>query len=82
VRVETGIGWFVNRVVATEGIMPGVIGCSHHFGRWRLAESSGGERWATSFVEISSRGGGTWFLRRKRGAGPWASPDPDSSRVW
>src|SRR5439155_9721323 len=38
VKVETEIGYFVNRVWVTEGIRPGVIACSHHLGRWRLKE--------------------------------------------
>ena len=41
VRIETEIGHFVDRVWVTEGIRPGVVACSHHLGRWRLAEGEG-----------------------------------------
>src|SRR6185503_18554651 len=41
-RIETEIGHFVDRVWVTEAIRPGVIACSHHLGRWRLQESTGG----------------------------------------
>ncbi len=37
VRVETEIGHFVVRAWVTEGIRPGVVACSHHMGRWKLA---------------------------------------------
>ena len=36
VRVETEIGYFVVKAWVTEGIRPGVVGCSHHMGRWKL----------------------------------------------
>ena len=39
VRVRTRIGYFVTRAWVTEGIRPGVLGMSHHLGRWREAES-------------------------------------------
>ena len=31
---------------------PGVVACSHHLGRWRLAEDAGGERWSTALVDL------------------------------
>ncbi|HLX08362.1 MAG TPA: molybdopterin-dependent oxidoreductase, partial [Thermoanaerobaculia bacterium] len=37
VRIETEIGWFVDKAWVTEGIRPGVVACSHHMGRWKLA---------------------------------------------
>ena len=37
VRVETEIGHFVVKAWVTEGIRPGVVACSHHMGRWKLA---------------------------------------------
>jgi anaerobic selenocysteine-containing dehydrogenase len=79
-RVETEIGYFVNRVVVTPAIMPGVVGCSHHFGRWRFAEQAG-ERWATSLVEMTPKGDG-FMLRQLEGAKPFESADPDSGHVW
>ena len=42
VKVRTRIGYFVTRAWVTEGIRPGVLGMSHHLGRWRLNEDTGG----------------------------------------
>ena len=81
VRVETEIGHFVNRVAVTPTIMPGVVGCSHHFGRWRLSPNDG-ERWATSLVRMEPRGDGAFLLRQIAGVKPFDSADPDSGRVW
>ena len=39
VRVVTEIGHFVVRAWVTEGMRPGVVACSHHMGRWRVAET-------------------------------------------
>ncbi len=41
VRVETEIGYFVLKAWVTEGIKPGVVACSHHMGRWKLADAVG-----------------------------------------
>jgi anaerobic selenocysteine-containing dehydrogenase len=80
VRIATAIGHFVNRVWVTEAIAPGVVACSHHMGRWRLREGEG-SRWATARVAMERRGEG-WLLRQVEGLGPFASADPDSSRIW
>jgi anaerobic selenocysteine-containing dehydrogenase len=82
VRVETEIGYFVNRVVVTPSIMAGIVGCSHHFGRWRLAPETGGERWCTALVKMEPKGPGAFLLKRIEGAAPFKSSDPDSSRIW
>ena len=37
VRVETEIGWFVDRVWVTEGIKPGIIAVSHHLASIHVA---------------------------------------------
>ena len=81
VRVATRIGYFVARVWETEGIHPGVVACSHHVGRWRLFRSIGGQKIASSLVEIE-RGEGTFLLRQKERPGPHASADPDTERVF
>jgi anaerobic selenocysteine-containing dehydrogenase len=81
-KVETEIGHFVDRVWVTEAIRPGVIACSHHLGRWRLAEHTGGERWSTARVVLEPLGPGRWRLRRVHGVRPFRSGDPDSERVW
>jgi anaerobic selenocysteine-containing dehydrogenase len=81
-KIETEIGHFVDRVWVTEGIRPGVIACSHHLGRWRLQESGGGERWSTALVDLQKEAPGRWRMRHVHGVRPFASADPDSSRVW
>src|SRR5579872_5911002 len=81
VRVRTAIGYFVTRAWVTEGIRPGVLGMSHHLGRWRLNEEIGGARNATALVNIK-RDGPTYRMRQEHGARPFSSRDPDSSRVW
>jgi anaerobic selenocysteine-containing dehydrogenase len=47
VRINTEIGYFVDKVWVTEGMKPGVIACSHHLGRWRRPQDQVGNRWAT-----------------------------------
>jgi anaerobic selenocysteine-containing dehydrogenase len=81
VKVKTGIGHFVTRAWVTEGIRPGVVGMSHHLGRWRLNEDQGGARVATSLVKISAKDG-KYEMKQVHGAKPFQSNDPDSARVW
>jgi anaerobic selenocysteine-containing dehydrogenase len=81
VRVETAIGYFVDRVWVTEGIRPGVAACSHHLGRWRLHEDSGGERWSTALVDLQQLHPGQWRMRQVHGVRSFPSDDPDSSRI-
>jgi anaerobic selenocysteine-containing dehydrogenase len=81
-KVETSIGFFVDRVWVTEGLRPGVIACSHHLGRWRLGEQTGGERWSTALVSLERLGPGRWRMRQAHGIEPFPSEDPDSQRVW
>jgi len=81
-KIATGIGWFVDKVWVTEAIRPGIVACSHHLGRWRLAESTGGERWSTALVDLKQEGPGRWRMRQVHGVQPWKSGDPDSERVW
>jgi anaerobic selenocysteine-containing dehydrogenase len=81
VRVATSIGYFVDRVWITEAIRPGVVACSHHLGRWRLQEDSGGERWSTALVDLQQVQPGQWKMRQIHGVRPFSSGDPDSSRI-
>ena len=81
VRVATSIGYFVDRVWITESIRPGVVACSHHLGRWRLQEDSGGERWSTALVDLQQVQPGQWKMRQIHGVRPFSSGDPDSSRI-
>ena len=81
VKVRTRIGYFVTRAWVTEGIRPGVLGMSHHLGRWRLHEDQGGARTASSLVRIA-RDGSRYTMKQVHGARPFESDDPDSGRVW
>ena len=81
VRVETEIGYFVDRCWVTEGIRPGVIACSHHLGRWRLHPDHGSDRWNSSLVRLE-KNGSVWRMEPVQGPGPFASADPDSQRIW
>lgn len=79
VRVNTRTGYFVNRVWMTEGIKPGVVGCSHHFGRWRIHKDSG-SRWSMSLVNIDKKDG-KWMLRYVESFQGFKSKDSDSERI-
>ncbi len=82
VRVSTEIGYFVDKVWATESMKPGVVACSHHLGRWRRPHDEPGNRWATNVVAIDHDGSGQWKMRRLSGIRAYASSDPDSSRIF
>jgi anaerobic selenocysteine-containing dehydrogenase len=82
VKVNTLTGYFISKCWVTEAIRPGVVACSHHLGRWRLSEDTGGERWSTALVNLEEDSPHRWRMRQVRGVEPWASDDPDSSRVW
>jgi len=79
VRVETEVGHFVVKAWVTEGIRPGVVACSHHMGRWKLADAGQRQLMATVGLE---RDGPGWRMHRETGAAPYASSDPDTSRIW
>jgi anaerobic selenocysteine-containing dehydrogenase len=81
-RVDTEIGYFVDRVWVTEGIKPGVVAISHHLGRWRLQEESGVSRGSSSLVKLEEDGKGGFLLRVVHGAQPHRSSDPDTDRIW
>jgi len=81
VRVTTEIGYFVVNTWVTEAMRPGVVACSHHLGRWRLTETAG-ERWSTVLSDLSRPSESQWLLRQREPLGPFASDDPDSSRIW
>ena len=81
-KVRTEIGYFIDKVWVTEGIKPGVIACSHHLGRWRLQEKSGGARWSSALVDLKQLEPGKWLMRQVHGIRPFKSNDPDSQRIW
>jgi hypothetical protein len=71
----------VDRAWVTEGLRPGVAACSHHLGRWRLAENAN-ERWSSAMVQIENPEDGVYRMRQLSGVGPFESDDPDSSKIW
>jgi anaerobic selenocysteine-containing dehydrogenase len=81
VRVETETGYFVVKAWVTEGIRPGVVACSHHMGRWKLAHEGEGQRQLMATVALE-REGSEWALKRERGASAYRSSDADTSRIW
>ena len=82
VRVESEIGYFVDKVWVTEGIKPGVIAMSHHLGRWRLQEDTGVSKGTSSLAALQEDGQGGYGLNILHGARAWESSDPDTSRIW
>ncbi len=80
-RVTTEIGYFVVPAWVTEGIRPGVVACSHHMGRWRVADEQGTDRWSSALVRLEEHDG-RWRMRRVKGVEPFESDDRDSGRVW
>ncbi len=82
IRVNTGIGYFVDKVWVTEGMKPGVIACSHHIGRWRRPQDKmTGNRWASNTVTLENEGS-QWKMRVIDGIRPYKSSDADSSRIF
>jgi anaerobic selenocysteine-containing dehydrogenase len=80
VRVATEIGHFVVQAWVTEAIRPGVVACSHHMGRWKLAGQDG-QRQLMATVSLGGDGARR-RLRRERGVEPYVSGDDDTSRIW
>jgi anaerobic selenocysteine-containing dehydrogenase len=80
-KLVTDIGWFVDKVWVTEAIRPGVIACSHHIGRWKLAGHPGANSWGANTVQIDEEAPGQWHMRRIAGVEPFESADPDSARI-
>ena len=81
IRVETEIGYFIDKVWVTEGIKPGIIAMSHHLGRWRLQDNLGGNPGMSNVAELDENAGEYKLNIIKRG-GPWQTFDPDTSRIW
>jgi anaerobic selenocysteine-containing dehydrogenase len=79
VRVTTESGYFVVKAWVTEGIKPGVVACSHHMGRWKLADE--GQRQMMATVRLD-RKDSQWTMKRKSLFGPYASSDSDTERIW
>ncbi len=82
VKVNTDIGYFVDKVWVTQSIKPGIVACSHHIGRWKRPEDKMGSRWASNTVRIENKDNGTWTMSTVRGIQPFKSSDSDSSRIF
>jgi anaerobic selenocysteine-containing dehydrogenase len=80
-RIDTEIGWFVDRAWVTESIKPGIIAISHHLGRWRLKEDMGVNRGGSSLATLSQEGE-HFGLQVEHGAAAFESSDPDTARIW
>ena len=81
IRVDTEIGYFVDKVWVTEGIKPGVIAMSHHLGRWRLQDKMGVNPGMSNVATLDEAGSEHKLNIIKQG-GPWQTFDPDTSRIW
>ena len=81
-KVETEIGYFVDKIWVTEGIKPGIIAMSHHLGRWRLQEEGGLNPGMSNLAQLDQDGEGDYRLNIVHGASSWESYDPDTSRIW
>ena len=94
VRITTQIGYFVIKAWRTEGIRPGVVGVSHHMGRWRVDADQGSPRYSSGLARINGATvgygpeaqphgkAGEWNMTQVEGVKPFESSDPDTSRVW
>ncbi|MGH9022815.1 MAG: molybdopterin dinucleotide binding domain-containing protein, partial [Acidimicrobiia bacterium] len=80
-RVTTEIGYFVVKAWPTEGIRPRVVACSHHMGRWKLAEHGQGQGQMMATVNLDRDASG-WRMQRRSGMRPYESTDPDTARIW
>ncbi|MBZ0112674.1 MAG: molybdopterin-dependent oxidoreductase [Thermoanaerobaculia bacterium] len=64
VRVATSIGHFVLRPFVTEGLLPGIVACSHHLGRWHVPrDGDKTSRWASAPVAMTRDGDITRWRR-------------------
>jgi anaerobic selenocysteine-containing dehydrogenase len=81
-KINTDIGYFVDKVWVTEGMKPGVVACSHHLGRWRRPQDATGNRWGVNTVNIENDGKGGWKMKTIHGIQPFKSDDPDSARIF
>ena len=81
-RINTDIGYFVDKVWVTEGMKPGIVACSHHIGRWRRPQDKVNNRWGMNTVKIENSGDGKWKMSTIKGIQPSESSDPDTSRIF
>ena len=81
VKMNTDIGYFIDKVWVTQGMKPGVVACSHHLGRWKR-EQDKGNSWSTNTVNITREESGVYKMNTKSGVKPFESKDADSKRIF
>ncbi len=81
VKMNTDIGFFIDKVWVTQGMKPGVVACSHHLGRWKR-EQDQGNSWSTNTVGITKDDNGIYKMNTKSGVKPFKSSDKDSGRIF
>lgn len=81
VKMNTDIGFFIDKVWVTQGMKPGVVACSHHLGRWKR-EQDQGNSWSTNTVGITKEDNGIYKMNTKSGVKPFHSSDKDSKRIF
>ena len=82
IRVETEIGYFIDKVWVTEGIKPGVVAMSHHLGRWRLQDNVGVNPGMSNVATLEEDDQGGHKLNIIKEAQAWETFDRDTSRIW
>jgi anaerobic selenocysteine-containing dehydrogenase len=82
VRIETEIGWFIDKAWVTEGIKPGIVAMSHHLGRWRLQDDAGGNPGTSALARLGTGEGGERTLNILKHGNAYESADPDTARIW
>jgi len=82
VKVNTDIGYFVDKVWVTESIKPGVVACSHHLGRWRREQDPLSNRWASNTVDIQNLEKGQYKMTVKKQIARYKSEDKDSEHIF
>ena len=81
-RIETEIGYFIDKAWVTEGIKPGIVAVSHHLGRWRLSDEGNVNPGMSNLAKLGDDGKGGFDISIIQGARAWESYDPDTSRIW
>ena len=81
-KVNTDIGYFVDKVWVTESIRPGVVACSHHIGRWRRKQDPLANRWAMNTVKIEEVEKGKYLMNTVTQIERYDSDDSDSQHIF
>ena len=81
-KVNTDIGYFVDKVWVTESIRPGVVACSHHIGRWRRKQDPLANRWSMNTVNIEQVEKGKYLMNTVSQIERYDSDDSDSQHIF